>query len=459
MNRQILRLAIPSIVSNITVPLLGLVDVAITGHMGDARYMAAIAVGSMVFNIIYWLFSFLRFGTGGLTARAYGKLINRRAKALTEHDGRVETLEERDFSGCCHVLLRAQLTSFLLALVLILLQTPLFHAVMWIIAPGEDLMPVVRTYYGICIWGTFPSLALYAFTGWFVGMQNTKLPMVVSISQNVVNILLSLLFVYALHMKIEGVALGTLLAQWSGLLAAFMLLRWRYRAIWKGVKVRSAIQVKEMKRFFSVNGTLFFRTVFLVAVNLWFIVAGARGGAEILSVNSVLMQMFILYTYVMDGFAYAAEALCGKYHGAGDKPHFRLALRGVWRWAWSLTLLFTLAYAVGGETFLYMLTDEDSVRLAALPYLPGAVLIPVCGIAAFVWDGVFVGLTEARGMLCSTFVGALAFFSLYFALYPCWHNHALWLAFNAYLLMRGLTEEIIWRFRANSSFTPSHLDA
>ena len=449
MNHQILRLAIPSIVSNITVPLLGLVDVAITGHMGEARYMAAIAVGSMVFNIIYWLFSFLRFGTGGLTAQEYGK---------------------GDYRECCHILLRAHSTCLLLALALVLMQTPLFYAIMWIIAPGDDLLPTIHTYYSICIWGTFPSLALYAFTGWFVGMQNTKLPMAVSISQNIVNILLSLLFVYGLHMKIEGVALGTLLAQWSGLVVAFIMLRWRYGDIWKGVKVRGAIQLKEMRRFFSVNSILFYRTVFLVAVNLYFIVAGAKGGAEILSVNSVMMQMFILYTYVMDGFAYAAEALCGKYYGASDKSNFTLALRGVWRWAWALTLVFTIVYAIGGETFLDILTDEESVRQAALPYLPWAILIPVCGVAAFVWDGVFVGLTDAKGMLWGTFVGAAFFFGINFlpqlsilALRWCLgeqssefnyqlsivnyqlSNHFLWLAFNAYLLMRGITQEIIWR--------------
>jgi MATE family multidrug resistance protein len=312
-------------------------------------------------------------------------------------------------------------------------------------------------------------------------MQNTKLPMAVSISQNIVNILLSLLFVYGLHMKIEGVALGTLLAQWSGLLVAFIMLRWRYGDIWKGVKVRSAIKLKEMRRFFSVNSILFYRTVFLVAVNLYFIVAGAKGGAEILSVNSVLMQMFILYTYVMDGFAYAAEALCGKYYGANDKPNFTLALKGVWRWAWALTIVFTIVYAIGGETFLDILTDEESVRQAALPYLPWAILIPICGVAAFVWDGVFVGLTDAKGMLWGTFVGAAFFFGINFlpqlstlALRWCsclasvasrpitgeqssefnyqlsivnyqLSNHFLWLAFNAYLLMRGITQEIIWR--------------
>ena len=448
MNRQILRLAIPSIVSNITVPLLGLVDVSITGHMGEARYMAAIAVGSMVFNIIYWLFSFLRFGTGGLTAQAYGKLINQRAKLLTEHEGRIEKLEEPGFSGCCNVLLRAQLTSFLLALALILFQTPLFYAVMWIIAPGEDLLPTIHTYYNICIWGTFPSLALYAFTGWFVGMQNTKLPMAVSISQNVVNILLSLLFVYGLHMKIEGVALGTLLAQWSGVLVAFVLLRWRYGDIWHGVKVRSAIKLKDMRRFFYVNSTLFYRTVFLVAVNLYFIVAGAKGGEEILSVNSVLMQMFILYTYVMDGFAYAAEALCGKYYGAHDNKNFNLAMNGVWRWAIALTVVFTAAYAAGGTMFLNMLTDTETVRQAAVSYLPWAILIPVCGVGAFVWDGVFIGLTDTKGMLIATFTGAAAFFIINFLpeLFNFQSsNHALWIAFNSYLLFRSIAQEIIWR--------------
>jgi len=439
MHRQILRLAIPSIVSNITVPLLGLVDVAITGHMGDARYMAAIAVGSMLFNVIYWLFSFLRFGTGGMTAQAYG---------------------ESDERECCAILLRALLTCLLIAATLVVLHAPLFRLLMWMIAPGEALQPIVRTYFSICIWGTFPSLALYALTGWFVGMQNTALPMTVSILQNVVNILLSLLFVYALHMKIEGVALGTVLAQWSGLLMAYAMLRWRYGTIWQGIVLRSAIKLHEMRRFFSVNSTLFLRTVFLVAVNFYFIMAGAKGGDEILSVNSVIMQMFILYTYVMDGFAYAAEALCGRYYGARDKEKFRLAMNGVWLWAIILTALFTLSYVVGGNVFLNLLTDDEGVRLVAQDYLPWAVLIPICGVGAFIWDGVFVGLTETKGMLLGTFVGALAFFLINslspstFNLSPLTgSNHLLWLAFNAYLLFRSITQHIIWHKKKNFYFT------
>ena len=444
MHRLILRLAIPSIVSNITVPLLGLVDVAITGHMGDTRYMAAIAVGSMVFNIIYWLFSFLRFGTGGMTAQAYGK---------------------SDTTECQHVLLRALIVCLSLALLLTTLRRPLFDALMWVVAPGAALEPTIRTYYDICIWGTFPSLALYALTGWFVGMQNTTLPMTVSILQNIINILLSLLFVYALGMKIEGVALGTLLAQWSGMLLAVIMLLWRYGDVWRRVCLRSAVRFGELRRFLSVNSNLFLRTLFLVAVNLYFIVVGARGGEDILSVNSVIMQMFILYTYVIDGFAYAAEALCGKYYGAGDRQGFRLAHRGIWQWSLLLTAAFTVAYAFGGNVLLHILTDDQQVYLAAQQYLPWAVLIPICGVAAFVIDGIFVGITETRGMLWGTFIGALGFFLVcnldYFLNLNHNHNlnlncelctvncelstnHLLWLAFNLYLLLRGVVQYIIW---------------
>lgn len=425
MNRQILRLAIPSIVSNITVPLLGLVDVAITGHMGEARYMAAIAVGSMVFNIIYWLFAFLRFGTGGLTAQQFGKAhINSK--------------------GTSYILLRSQTISLIMAMLLLLLQVPLFKIAMWLIEPEPELIGIIHAYYSICIWGTIPSLALYSFTGWFVGMQNTKLPMIISITQNIVNIALSYIFVYVLAMKIEGVALGTLIAQWCGAVMAFLLLIRNYGDLWKGVSLLSPLYRRGWGKFLAVNRTLFYRTLFLVAVNLYFIVVGAKGGAVILAVNSVLMQMFILYTYVMDGFAFAAEALCGRYYGAKDNENFSLAMKGVWRWSLILTIAYTLTYALGGEGFMKLLTDEENIRIAAMDYMPWAIAIPFCGIAAFVWDGVFVGITNTKGMLWGTAVGAISFFLIYFSLYDLMGNHALWLAFNTYLFMRGATQWVIF---------------
>lgn len=425
MNKKILRLAVPSIISNITVPLLGLVDVAITGHMGEARYMAAIAVGAMVFNIMYWLFAFLRFGTGGLTAQELGKA-------------------HLNVRGTAYILLRSQSVSLIISLLLLLLQTPLFNLAMWLIEPEANLLGIIRTYYNICIWGTIPSLALYSFTGWFVGMQNTRLPMYISITQNVVNIALSYLFVYHLGMKIEGVALGTLLAQWCGALMALVLLVRHYRKLWQGVTLRSPLYMRGWGRFLAVNRTLFIRTLFLISVNLYFIVAGARGGAVILAVNSVMMQMFILYTYVMDGFAFAAEALCGRYYGAGDKEKFAAALKGIWRWAIALTTVYTAVYAFGGEPFLRLLTDDAAVRQAAMEYLPWAAAIPLCGVAAFVWDGVFVGITHTRGMLMGAAAGAITFFIVYLSLYDVMHNHALWLAFNAYLLLRGVTQGVVY---------------
>lgn len=436
MNREILRLALPSIVSNITVPLLGLVDVAITGHMGEARYMAAIAVGSMVFNIIYWLFSFLRFGTGGITAQEFGKA-------------------HLNIRGTSYILLRSQAVSLIMACTLLLLQMPLFHIAMWLIEPEAQLVNIIHTYYNICIWGTIPSLALYSFTGWFVGMQNTKLPMIISITQNVVNILLSCLFVYLLGMKIEGVALGTLIAQWCGAIMALSLVALKYRALWTGVSLRSPLFLRGWQKFLAVNRTLFFRTLFLVAVNLYFIVAGSKGGAVILAVNSVLMQMFILYTYVMDGFAFAAEALCGRFYGAKDREHFHVALKGVWRWSVYLTTAYTLAYAFGGETFMRLLTDDTAIRIAAMDYMPWTIAIPICGIAAFVWDGVFVGITNSKGMLWGTAMGATAFFTIYLTLYGSLHNHALWFAFNAYLFMRGATQWFIWHRCQNHLFSIS----
>lgn len=424
MHRRILQLAIPSIISNITVPLLGLVDVAITGHMELARwYVAAIAVGSMAFNIMYWLLSFLRFGTGGMTAQAYGA---------------------RDNGLCARLLVRALTVATAIALVLVALQVPLCRLIVWIIAPDPFLVGLVEKYFLICIWGTIPSLGLYALTGWFVGMQNTRLPMAVSVIQNVINICLSYVLVFYAHLSVTGIALGTMIAQWTGFVMALMAVAWRYADVFRGAQGLFQSTVADYRHFFMVNGPLFVRTVFLVAVNVWIIVAGAKGGVVILAVNSIIMQMFILYTYIMDGFAFAAEALCGRYYGARDGENFRRALRGVWQWALGLVAVYTLAYIFGSSLFTQMLTTDSVVREAAKDYYIWAILIPVSGVAAFVWDGVFVGITNTVGMLKGTMGGAISFFLVYALLAGSMGNHALWLAFDVYLLMRGVVQHAIF---------------
>ena len=430
MHRRIINLALPSIVSNITVPLLGLVDTAITGHMGEARYIGAIAVGSMVFNIMYWLFAFLRMGTGGMTAQAYGR----------------KDFCEADLTG-----LRAISISSLIGLAIIVLQYPLLHLAMWFIAPDENVMQLVYSYCYICIWGAPASLGLFALNGWFVGMQNTKIPMVISITQNVVNILISLLLVYCLGMKIEGVATGTLIAQWAGFfMGSFFFIKKRREIYPTGNSRVSSSHIFEssaMKSFFTVNRDIFLRTVFLVSVNLYFVAAGAKGGEIVLAVNTILMQLFILYSYIMDGFAYAAEALCGRFYGAKDEASLKETIRKVFYWSIGLTAIYSIVYGFGGLDFLRLLTNEENVIAASEEYIFWAMLIPIAGMVAFVWDGVFIGMTMTRGMLSGTFVAAIVFFTTYFAFESTLNNHALWLAFILYLAARGVTQSVYWKIK------------
>lgn len=420
---EILRIALPSIVANITVPLLGLVDVAITGHLGNAAYIGAIAVGSMIFNVIYWVFGFLRMGTSGMTSQAYGR---------------------HDTAGAMLLLARALCVGLGVALVVVALQRPLLHLAL--VATGADmsLQPLVRTYFGICVWGAPAMLCLYAFTGWFIGMQDTRVTMTVSIVQNVVNIAASLLLVYGCGMKIEGVATGTLVAQYAGVLVAVAFVVARFRHVFGVLSWRRVFRADALARFFTVNRDIFLRTLFLVAVNLFFVSAGAAQGTVLLAVNTLLMQLFTLFSYVMDGFANAGEALCGKYVGAADKGAFAAVVRRLFGWGTVVAAAYTAVYVAGGNALLSLLTDETCVLAAARAYLPWAVAIPAAGMAAFVWDGIFIGITDTRGMLVSSLLSSLLFFAVWLAASPHMHNHGLWMAFIVYLAARGAVQT--WLF-------------
>ena len=406
-DRQILQIALPSIVSNITVPLLGLIDVAIVGHLGSPAYIGAIAVGGMLFNIIYWIFGFLRMGTSGMTSQAFGK---------------------RDLPEVVRLLLRSVGIGLAVAFCLILL------------------------YFHICIWGAPAMLGLYGLTGWFIGMQNSRIPMYIAITQNVVNIIASLGLVYLCGMKVEGVALGTLIAQYAGFLMGIVLWMHNYgrlKRFWEIKNYKLKIKGREgagiwekeaMFRFFQVNRDIFLRTLCLVAVTLFFTSAGASQGEIILAVNTLLMQLFTLFSYVMDGFAYAGEALSGRYIGARNREAFTDTVRHLFGWGAVMAVLFTLVYALGGNAFLGLLTDDKEVIAVADTYFYWALAVPAVGIAAFIWDGIFIGATATRGMLLSMAAAAVSFFILYYGLHPVLANHALWLAFLTYLLMRGVVQ-------------------
>ena len=431
-DHQILQIALPSIVSNITVPLLGLVDVAIVGHMGSAVYIGAVAVGSMIFNLIYWLFAFLRMGSSGITAQAWGR---------------------RDTQGMTRILTSSLTLAVGIAVSFLVLQVPLRWLIFWLIGPTADVAPFAITYFHIVIWGAPASLGLFALTGWFIGMQNTRFPMIVSILQNVVNILASLTLVYGIGMKIEGVALGTVISQYAGLIMAVGLLWKYYGKIFSKWKLVSS-EWRTTKQFI-INRDLFLRTLCLVAVNLYFTSAGARQGAVILSVNTVLLQLYLFFSYFMDGFAFAGEALGGKAYGARNMQAFHETLKRLWVWMLVVTAAYTLLYIIGGMQIVKLLTDEPAVRLEARDYIFWAWLIPAAGCVAFIWDGIFIGLTATRGMLASSFVSALVFFAISqlpstLHLPSSTTNHFLWLAQVTYLAMRGIVQSIWYRLKLSN---------
>ena len=424
MNRKILALAVPSIVANVTTPLLGLIDTAIVGHMGDAAYIGAIAVGGVMFNMLYWLFSFLRAGTSGLSAQAYGA-------------------SDRDESAL--VLYRSLLVALCAGGGMVLLQWP----VLWLLRAFVDPDPVTGAlasdYFAILIYGAPAVLGTYALSGWFLGMQNSRMLMVTSIVINLSNIAVSLLLVYGLGWKIPGVAVGTLVAQWLGFFTGLWLLR-RYRL--QRPQWRQVVKGDRLRRFFRVNLDVMLRTVCLIAVTVWFTRQGAAQGAVILAVNTLLMQLFLLFSYMMDGFAFAGEALVGKYVGACDSKALRRCIKWVFGWGFALAALFTALYFLGGEAFLGILSGDADVISASKEYYAWAAVVPFAGFAAFVWDGVFIGATLTRQLLLSM-AGAMAtFFAVFFLFFPSMGNHALWLAFIMYLFMRGALQT--WLFRVVS---------
>lgn len=424
MHSEILRIALPSIVSNITVPLLGLVDVAIVGHMGNSVYIGAIAIGSMIFNVICWIFGFLRMGSSGMTSQAYGA---------------------GDRSMIADILVRSLFIGLLTGVLFILFQPLVRGLAMTAMSPTADILPYACQYFDICIWALPAMLCLFGLNGWLIGMQNTRIPMYVSLFQNVVNILGSMTFVYVFGMKVEGVALGTLVAQYGGLLLMLLILSRKYRAVlavctWRAVKDSAG-----MRRFFVVNRDIFIRNLFLVAVNFAFTAIGARQGAVVLAVNTLMYQFFTLYSYVMDGFAYAGEAIGGKYYGAGDMRNFHLSVRCLFKWGTALCLAYTLLYYIGGMQLMRLLSDNSSVISSSEEYMPWVYLLPLAGMGAFIWDGLYVGITDSRGMLFSLLVSAVVFFVISIVFFDIFRNHALWLALILYLSARGIVQTVLWK--------------
>lgn len=418
--RSIASIAIPAVITNITTPILALSDVAILGHAGSAVLLAAIAVGGTMFNMLYWLFGFLRMGTSGLTAQTYG----------SQADTRVVLYQSLGLAAA-------------IGLVMIALQVPLERLLLSMIEADAPAAALASSYFGICIWGAPASLGMSALTGWCVGMQNSRLPMWTSIFINVLNILLSVVLVFGAGMRIEGVATGTLVAQWAGFLLTLVLIGRRYGF----GRVPVAACFRGLGRLFKINTDIMLRTACLIAVTVWFTRQGAAQGDVVLATNVLLLQFFTFFSFFMDGLAFAGEALVGKYYGRADgvmlsrSVHYLLAAGG------AVALVFTLAYAAGADMVCGWLTSDERVVATAAEYSLWVASIPVMGFMAFSWDGIFIGLTATRAMLLSMAVAAVVYFAVYFIAFPTMGNHGLWLAFVSYLLTRGVVLSICYRRR------------
>lgn len=430
-NLDILRIALPSIIANITTPLLGMVDLAIVGHLGSATFIAAIALGSTMFSTLYWLFGFLRMSTTGLTAQALG----RNDTALRDA-----------------VLCRSMMLAALISLLLIVLS-PLLQSAMLNFFGGDPAASLLaEKYFGILIFGAPAVLGVYALNGWFIGLQNTSYTLYTSLVVNVVNIAASLILVFALHLEIEGVACGSLIAQYSGLGMAIWLAS-KFKPV--RTPLRTIFNAVALKRYFAINRDIFLRTVCLVAVTIWFTRAGARQGDIILAVNALLMQFFYLFSYFMDGFAFAGEALIGRLYGMAQSEvvteEYRRTKHALFTHGALVALVFTIVYVFGGEWLLSVLTDDASVAVAAREFRFWVVTIPFISFSAFIWDGIFVGETRSRGMLISMAAATIIFLGVFFSaesLLPDGSlqlNHCLWIAFLLYLLTRGLAQWFIHR--------------
>ncbi|MCD8175936.1 MAG: MATE family efflux transporter [Tannerellaceae bacterium] len=423
MNKEILRLAIPNIITNITVPLLGMVDTSIAGHLDSELYIAAIALAAMIFNFIYWNFGFLRMGTSGFTAQAFGAGNKKEMMAI---------------------LIRALSVAFGLGFLFIILQAFILRVAFQFVEVTTETQIYVIQYFSIYIWAAPAVLGMYAITGWFIGMQDSRTPMYISILTNIVNIGLSLLFVFVFDMKIKGVALGTALAQVFSLLLSAGMWFYKHGSLRFLFTFDSLRDIEAFRPFFKVNRDIFLRSLALVLVTTFFTYASAKTGEIYLAVNTLLMQFFILFSYMMDGFVYSAEALTGRFVGARQLPVLKQCIKRIFSWGIGLAFLFTIVYALFTKQILSILTDKEQVINLAGDFRIWVLLFPVAGFAAFLWDGIYIGMTAARQMRNAMFIAVGLFFLSYFLSYPIWGNNGLWFSFVLYLFMRGVMQTLLF---------------
>jgi len=414
------------ILSNVSVPLLGMVDTGVTGHLDDAVYLGAVAIGSTIFGFLYSGVNFLRMGTTGIAAQRFGA---------------------GDYDGLRTALGQALIVALAIAAALLVLQVPLSSLALDLLVPERKVSALASEYFSIRIWSAPATLANYALIGWFIGLQNARVPLVIVLAINVTNIVLDLFFVLVLGMTVDGVAAASVIAEYTGVMVGlvFVVRELRHHpGTWVIAKLTRA---HAYAAFFSINAHLFVRTIALMFTFAFITAQGARLGGLVLAANAVLMNLQNLMAYALDGFAHAAEALVGNAVGSGRREAVVQSVRLSLRWSLYVSLLFVCAYIAGGPLVIYLLTDIPDVRETALEYLPWLILSPVVSVWSFLYDGVYVGATRAREMRDIMVVSALiVFLPAWYVLQPL-GNHGLWLAFTLFMASRGIGMHWYYRNR------------
>ncbi|MEL6942549.1 MAG: MATE family efflux transporter, partial [Bacteroidota bacterium] len=419
-----LRLAIPNIISNISVPLLSTVDTALMGRLSEL-HIGAVGLGAMIFNFIYWNFGFLRMGTTGITAQAYGK---------------------GDRAEIGFTLGRALLVVLIIASLILLLQYPIGQLSFLLMNVTEDQRPLIEEYFFTRIWAAPASLGLYALMGWFFGMQNAIYPLIITLVVNAVNIALNFLFVVQWGMEVQGVALSTVIAQYVGLILAVVLLLVKYRSYWQGIHYQSIVVWEKLKSFLLINRDIFIRTACLTFAFSFFYSQSSGAGELVLAANVILMQFINWMSYGVDGFAYAAESLVGKYHGQKDVKKTKQSIRLSFIWGMALAVIYALVYLLFRTPLLQIFTDQPDVINASLPFLFWVILFPILSTPCYIWDGVYIGLTASKAMRNSMLLALAVYLLIHFGLKAEFGNHGLWAALLLFMIARaGFQHWLYWK--------------
>ena len=415
-NKQIIRLTIPNIISNFSIPLLGAVDTALMGRLESEHYLGAVGIGGIIFSFIYWGFGFLRMATTGLTAQAYG---------------------ENDNAECGLLLQRGLSIGIIASLLLLIVQWILADVSFALIATSSEVEQLARTYFHVRIFAAPATLCLHAFHGVFLGLQNAHYPMLLTILVNLINIILNLIFVNVLGMKVEGVALATVIAQYVGLILASALFFTRYRSLLTTWDFRIILAFSKLKRFLSISSDIFIRTLCLVFSHAFFTAKSAALSDTFLAINTILLQYINLMSYAIDGFAFAAESMVGKYKGAQDMQNLKRTARYIFLWAFLFGGAITLIFALFGQQLLHLFTDQAKLIEQAKPYLIWIIVAPVVNVAAYIWDGIYLGATISKPLRNAMIVAMLLFLGAVYLLMP-FGNHGLWGALTVLLVVRGV---------------------